>query len=74
MCLMTAWIQTGSHPAGHGKVSFPVRPIGEVVSSGTRASTGGVSDDLVAGLLITHHSHADLLKTLGVDACALYQV
>ena len=50
--------------------SFPVRPIGEAVSSGHRASAGGVSDDLVAGLLMTHHSHVGLLKILGVDACA----
>ena len=25
------------------------------------------------GLVAIHHSHADLLKSLGVDACALYK-
>ena len=40
---MTAWIWIGPPPAG----SFPVRPIGEAVSRGTRDSTGVVSYDLV---------------------------
>ena len=35
-------------PAGSDQVSlFPVRPIGEAVSRGDRASTGVVSHDLV---------------------------
>ena len=53
--------------------SFLVRSAGEVTSSSIKASTGGVPDDLIAAMIAIHHSHADLLKTFKVDACALYK-
>ena len=46
---------------------------GAAASSTGQAGARGISEELIAGLVATHHSHADLLKSLGVDACALYK-
>ena len=53
--------------------AIPVSTSCAAASSTGQAGARGISEELIAGLVATHHSHADLLKSLGVDACALYK-
>ena len=53
--------------------SIPVSLSATAVSPTGQTGISSVSQELIAGLVATHHSHADLLKSLGVDACALYK-
>ena len=72
--LMTTWFQTSSHHKGSWLIRLFQCPLQvQLPAPLDRLVPGVYLKRLIAGLVATHHSHADLLKSLGVDACALYK-